>query len=228
VTGVYAVNQDLYSNADRSGTDFGLPRSSGVYAPVQLAYEPKLGKDLLPGHYVVGFGYDSSSFESFSSALPASAGVAVSSHSGNTQFWALLDQMLVRNGAGHQDGIIALGGYIHNDPENSSDAQQYFAGLLDRGFWRARPEDTVGLLFTYFGISGALGNVQAVEAQLGLPFSNQATGVQSHEMILEANYNIHVHPGVDFRPEFQYVFRPNAQSNIPDAAVFGFKFNVEF
>jgi porin len=228
VTGLYAVNQDLYSNADRSGTDFGLPRSSGVYAPVQLAYEPKLGKDLLPGHYVVGFGYDSSPFESFSSALPASAGVPVSSRTGNTQFWALLDQMLVRNGAGDQDGIIALGGYIHNDPENSSDAQQYFAGLLDRGFWRARPADTVGLLFTYFGISGALGSVQAVEAELGLPISNQATGVQSHEMIVEANYNIHVHPGVDFRPDFQYVFRPNAQSNIPDAAVFGFKFNVEF
>jgi carbohydrate-selective porin OprB len=33
---------------------------------------------------------------------------------------------------------------------------------------------------------------------------------------------------VDFRPEFQYIIRPNGQSNIRDAAVFGFKIHVEF
>jgi porin len=47
-------------------------------------------------------------------------------------------------------------------------------------------------------------------------------------MIFEANYNIHVYRGVDFRPEFQYVIRPNAQTNIRNAAVFGFKASVEF
>ena len=77
------------------------------------------------------------------------------------------------------------------------------------------------MLFTYFAMSGALGKVQAEEQELGLPISNAATGVQTHEMILEANYNIHVYRGVDFRPEFQYVFRPNAQSDIRNAAVFG-------
>jgi porin len=55
-----------------------------------------------------------------------------------------------------------------------------------------------------------------------------ATDIQTHEMILEANYNIHVYPGTDFRPEFEYVFRPNAQSNIANAAVFGFKAHQEF
>jgi porin len=84
------------------------------------------------------------------------------------------------------------------------------------------------MLFTYFAMSGALGKVQAVEADLGVPFSNSATGIQTHEMILEVNYNIHVYRGVDFRPDFQYVIRPNAQSNIHNAAVFGFKAGVEF
>jgi hypothetical protein len=31
-----------------------------------------------------------------------------------------------------------------------------------------------------------------------------------------------------FRPEFEYMFQPNAQSNIRNAAVFGFKAHVEF
>jgi porin len=226
--GVYEVNHGLYSDAARTGFEFDVPEEAGVYVPVQVGYEPKLGKDQLPGHYVVGFGYDSSQFKSFSSALPASAGVPVSVHNGNTQVWVLVDQMLLRNGPGDQDGLIALGGFVANDAENSTYAQQYFAGLLDRGFWRKRPQDTIGLLFTYFAMSGALGKVQAEEQELGLPISNAATGVQTHEMILEANYNIHVYRGVDFRPEFQYVFRPNAQSDIRNAAVFGFKAHVQF
>jgi porin len=227
-TGVYEVNQDLYSQADSSGFEFGVPRDSGVYVPVQLGYEPKLGKDLLPGHYVVGFGYDTSRFKSFSSALPASAGMPVSTRNGTGQFWLLADQMLVRNGPGDQDGLIALGGFVNNNADNSSYAQQYIVGLLDYGFWRARPKDGVGLLFTYFAESGPLGKVQAEEQELGIPISNSATGVQTNEMIWEANYNIHVYRGVDFRPEFEYVIRPNAQSNLRNAAVFGFKASVEF
>ncbi len=176
----------------------------------------------------VGFGYDSSRFKSFSSALSAGSGTVASSQNGNTQFWILADQMLWRNGGGDQDGIIALAGFIRNDPDHSPYAQQYFAGLLDRGFWRARPEDGAGLLFTYIAMSGTLGKVQAEESDLGLPISNAATGVQTHEMILEANYNIHVYRGLDFRPDFQYVVRPNAQANLRNAVVLGFKANVEF
>ena len=228
VAGVYEVNQDLYSQADSSGFEWGVPRDSGVYVPVQLGYEPKIGPDRLPGHYVVGFGYDSSKFKSFADALPASLGQSTAPRTGNMQFWLLVDQMLMRNGPGDQDGLIVLGGYIHNNEDNSPYGDQYIAGLLDYGFWHARPEDGVGLLFTYFSMSGALGKVQAEESELGLPISNAATGIQTNEMILEVNYNIHVYRGLDFRPEFQYVIRPNAQASIPNAAVFGFKASVQF
>jgi porin len=226
--GVYEVNQDLYSNADRSGFQFGVPRDSGVYVPVQFGYEPKLGAEHMPGHYVVGFGYDSSRFKSFASVLPASSGTPAASQNGNTQLWVLADQMLVRHGGGSQDGVIALAGYVHNDADRSPYGQQYFAGLLDRGFWRARPGDAVGLLFTYFKMSNVLGQVQAQQEALGIPFADGVTGVQTNEMVVEVNYNIHLYHGVDFQPDFQYVVRPNAQSNIHNAVVFGFKANVEF
>ena len=223
--GVYEVNQDLYSNADRSGFQFGVPRDSGVYLPVQFGYEPKLGGDRMQGHYVVGFGYDSSRFKSFSSVLP---GAPAASQSGNTQLWVLADQMLLRNGPGDQDGVIALAGYVHNDPDRSHYAEQYFAGLLDRGFWSVRPKDTIGLLFTYFKMSNAAGRVQAQQEALGIPLGDGLTGVQTSEMVFEANYNVHIYRGLNFQPDFQYVVRPNAQANIHNAAVFGFKANVEF
>jgi porin len=225
VAGAYEVNEGLYGDSARTGFEFDVPQSGGVYVPIQVGYEPKLGTDQMPGHYVLGFGYDSSRFKTFSSALP---GNTVSYRRGNEQYWALADQMLVRNGQGDQDGIIMLAGFVNNNADNVVYAQQYIFGLLYRDFWQARPEDTIGLLFTYFAMSGALGKVQAQQVELGIPVSNSATGIQTNEKILEVNYNIHVYRGVDFRPEFQYVFRPNAQSNIHNAAVFGFKANVEF
>ena len=55
-TGVYEVNQGLYSNANfRSGFKFDGSQDSGVQ-PVEIAYEPLLGSAKLPGHYKVGFG----------------------------------------------------------------------------------------------------------------------------------------------------------------------------
>jgi porin len=231
-TGIYQVNQGTYSDANfRTGFKFDDSQTSGVYLPVEIAWVPKLGSDRLPGHYKIGFGYDSSSgYKDFANVLAADGvpGYIARSRTGNTQVWALVDQMLVRQGPGDDQGIIALAGFIDNDPNHTQYAQQYFAGVVDRGFWAARPQDAVNFLFNYIAISGVLGKVQAVEQAFDLPFSDDATGIQTHEMIFEANYDIHVFRGVHFQPDFQYVIRPNAQSNIKDATVLGFRANVQF
>src|SRR5580658_7640539 len=123
--GVYEVSQGLYGNDFRSGFEFDDAQNSGVYVPVEIGYEPKLGDANLPGHYKIGFGYDSSNtFTYFSSASTTPPGAKPPTHTGNTQVWFLADQMLVRQGPGPQDGIIVMGGYIHNDPINSVYADQ--------------------------------------------------------------------------------------------------------
>lgn len=230
--GVYEVNQGLYSNAYyRSGFRFDSSQDSGVYLPVEVAWEPAFGADRLPGHYKLGFGYDTSAgHKDFANDLAAAGvpGYGTHSHAGNTQFWLLADQMLMRNGDGDDNGLIALAGYILNDPNNTVYADQYFAGLTDRGFWSDRPQDTVSFLFMYVTASDRLAKVEAIQQSLGLPFSNGATGIQSHEMVIEANYKLRVADGVTFMPDFQYVVQPNAQTNIKDAAVFGFRAYVDF
>jgi porin len=226
-SGVYEVNQALYSDAFRTGFEFGTNHDSGVYLPTEAGYEPKFGADSLPGHYVIGFGYDTSIYQSFPIMVSATAATGTS-RAGNTQFWALADQMLVRQGPDDADGIIALAGFIRNDPYNSTYFEQYFAGLVNRGFWTTRPDDAISVLFDYNSVSGVLARTQDEEGGFGLPFSNGSTGVQSHEIIVEVNYNIHVYRGLIFQPDFQYVFRPNAQANIPNAAVFGFRARVSF
>lgn len=222
-SGIYGVNQGLYTNQyDRSGFGFNTSQYSGIYIPIEVGWEPKFGPDQLPGHYKIGFGYDSSHFQTF----PTLDGTTA--RHGNTQLWVLADQMLLRQGHGDQDGLIALAGYIRNNPHDSVYAEQVFAGLLDRGFWPARPHDTIGALFTYNTVSGELGRLQDEELVFDQPLSNGATAVQGHEMILELNYDIHVSDGLNFEPDFQYVFRPNAERAIPDAAVLGFKAHLEF
>jgi porin len=185
----------------------------------------------MPGHYKIGAGYDSSpGYQDFGNALAAAGvpGYTLHSRRGNTQVWALADQMLLRHGAGDASGLIALYGFIHNDPNKSVYAEQYFAGMLDRGFWRARPADTVALLFIHETISGRLGDVQGLDQALELPYSNGATGIQGHEEILEANYNVHVYRSISLQPALQYVIHPNAQSSISNALVLGFRAHVGF
>ena len=118
--------------------------------------------DQLLGHYKIGFGYDS---RRSTRAFPARCRPRPGSPSrevGNTQFWVLVDQMLVRQGSGrpgrhHRAGRIRpqQADQLGLSPNSIS------LGAIDRGFWPARPQDAVGLLFNYNTMSGTLGEVQA-------------------------------------------------------------------
>lgn len=230
--GVYEVNQGLYTDKYyRTGFRFETSQDSGVYVPAEAVWIPVFGPDHLPGHYKLGVGYDTSGgHQDFGDGLAADGvpGFNPKVRSGAVQLWALADQMLVRNAAGAANGLIALAGYVHNDANDTAYARQYFVGLIDAGFWAMRPKDAVAVLLTYVDISHRLGQVETVEADLGLPISNGATGAQRHETVLEANYKLQIHPGLSIQPDFQYVFHPNAQANIRDAAVFGARANIEF
>lgn len=230
--GVYEVNQGLYTHAyDRTGFEFNTSRDSGVYIPVEVEWEPTLGPGNLPGHYKLGVGYDTSGgYKDFSNPLAAASvpGHTARERRGNTQVWGLFDQMVHRNGPSSNQGIVVLAGFIENQSTRTAYATQYYAGILDNGFWRLRPNDSINVLVTYLSISPQLIGVQNVEQQYDLPLSNNATDVQSHEMVIEANYGIHLFRGVTLRPDFQYVIRPNAQASIRDAAVFGCSTHVTF
>jgi porin len=231
-TGIYQVNQGLYSDANfRTGFKLDDSQTSGVYLPLELGWLAALGPEKLPGHYKLGVGFDTSSgFQDFGNALAAAhyPGFTKTSRSGNTQVWVLADQMLMRTGPSDGAGLFALAGFIHNDPNNSVYAEQYFAGAVERGFWKARPKDAIGLLFMLDTVSGRLGSVQDLEMMQDLPLGNGATGVQRREMIIETNYDIQVFRGINVEPDFQYVIHPNAQSNIRNASVVGVKAHVEF
>ena len=239
--GIYFTESNIYDYAKGYRTGFHLDSSyiNGEYFPVEIGWEPAFGADKLPGHYKVGFGYDNTNhpdnYYDINGAAYAQTGLAPRMRKGGSQAWLLVDQMLVRQGPAATDGIIGLAGFYHNDPRYSTRAEQYYVAALDRGFWKARPLDTIGLLFSYNTVAGKLGKTEALQQELGLPITGTGTtfyddstpGVQTHSMIIEANYAIHVFRGVTFAPDFQYYFRPNGQGNLPNAALIGFKSHIE-
>jgi porin len=230
--GAFEVNQGLYTNQFfRSGLEFNSSQDSGAEIPIEIAYEPQIGATQMQGHYKLGVGYDTTNYNKFLSNLNS----FISGKNGTGQkigFWALADQMVVRNGPGASDGLVLLAGYAHLTPGLSVYADQVFAGALYSDFWQARPSDTIGFLFTWQSMSGALGKEQALDTEFGLPLVNEAgstnPGIQTHEEQIELNYDISVGHGINLQPTFQYVFRPNAQSNIKDAAVLGVKTHINF
>ena len=242
-TGIFFDQQNIYSASGgfRSGFEFDSAQISGQTFPVQAGWEPSFGPDKLPGHYSVGFVYDNTKhnndyFDAAGSAW-AQSGLPPRVDHGSTAEYVLVDQMLLRHGAGATNGLIAFGALFHNDNSTSTRTSQAEIGAVDHGFWKARPQDGISLGFSYLEVSSLVGKTEALQEELGLPItgsgqfynngSDAPPGVQSHTYNFEANYQIHVFRGVTFAPDFQYFIRPNAQANLPNAAVFGFKSHIE-
>lgn len=237
-TGIYFTNINIYNPAEnfRSGFDFDSSYISGQAFPVEVGWTPKLGSQLLPGHYKIGFVYDHNphvnDYFDVNGGAAAQTGLPSRVNASATTVYALADQTIFRNGPGAAaGGMTLLGGFSYNDPATSQRVFQFYGGAQDLGFWSARPFDQINALATYQRVSGLLGKTQGLELDEGFPIgdlSGGASGIQTWTATFELNYAIHVYRGVTFAPDFQYIIRPNAQSNLPDAAFLGFKAHVEF
>ena len=251
-SGIYFDQSNIYDYAEnfRSGYTFDDSYIDGETFPVEIGWEPAFGPDKLPGHYKAGFDYDTQNHPSDLYDVDdrpfAVSGQNARQVRGESTFWFLADQMMVRNGLGDTDGLILLGGYVWNTPDVSLRQQQAEFMLEDTGFWHARPLDGFNVGLSWMQVSADDTRAEELEQELGalVPLDTAATvgeipsdvgtapdkttGVQSHTIDIEANYNIHVYRGVTFAPDFQYFIRPNAQTNLPDAALFGFISHIQF
>ncbi len=227
--GAYEVNKYIYNYPKFPNWTFDGSGDTGVELPIEFGYEPVFGDGQLPGHYKLGAAYDTSSYDEYETNVEGVLGeVPVKQANGEITAWALADQMLIRNGPGKSKGLIALAGLEYGDPTVSAYHYQIFGGVVDQGFWAARPNDTIGLLYSYLSVSGQLSKEQELDQEFGLPMENGATGKQTNEQVLELNYDIHAARGVNIMPDFQYIIRPNAQSNLKNAVVLGLKTNIDF
>ncbi len=228
--GLYSVDTS-YGNGGGgiSGWAWADPHKSGVSIPVEIGWVPHLGRDRLVGHYKLGYDHDTHHYAD----VLASADGSATGH-GRDMYYALADQMLVRQGPGDTDGVIVFAGYTHASDRVSPLTTQAFAGLISTGSAWHRPADTLGIAYHWIEMSGAFTRAEELAQLTGasLPITidgfGPAYGPQNTEQVVELNYAASVIRGVTLIPDFQYIIRPGATTAIPDAAVLGFRTNITF
>ncbi|MCW6509437.1 carbohydrate porin [Lichenifustis flavocetrariae] len=228
----FPTDAESYTQGGYNGFSWTFKGTTGVSVPVEFGYEPLIGSAQMPGHYKIGFNYDSTdyrdNFFDVNNMPLALTGLPGKRDGGRTLFWATADQQVYQNGPYSDDGLYLMAAYAHNDSNTTFFNNFIWAGLIDRGIVPGRPLDQLGFGFTYYDVSPRLTQTERLQADLGVPLAGGARGIQTHGMVYELNYQIHAYQGVLIQPELEYFDRPGGAGNVPNAFLVGLKTNVDF
>ena len=226
--GGYEVNPN---DGGAYGFAWGLNGADGVLIPAELDWNVELGPQQLRGIYKIGGSYDTASLSEWYTAtngMPLPLTTAPPRRTQRGTFYVLGEQQIWQPDVYSGRGITVVAGYEYNSPEVSLFEHFAFLGLVDVGPLPWRREDQVGFEVAYGRVSPFLTQVQRLQAQVDLPLSNDAPGVETNEIVLEVNYHITLYPGLYIMPDLQYIIRPSGASTYPNAWLVGFRVNALF
>jgi porin len=204
--GVYNADPDVARDG-MHGVDFVLNPQDGVLVIGEAGYQwNQAERDAgLPGNATIGGYYDSSDFD------PVDGDDSDGQRDGNYGVYLLLDQMVYREGGADSDqGLTPWLAFTFTPVERVNTIPfSASAGLVYQGLIRGRDNDLTAL-GVYYG-----------------KFSDRLQD-QNAETVVEANHRFQLTTWLYVTPDFQYVIRPNGQSDIDDAAVFGGEISIDF
>ncbi len=233
--GIFAVSPHAY-NGGISGWALAQDGLGKLSSQVELGWTPAFGKDKLLGHYKIGMWYDNSRYpnlyEDRNGQSFLLSGLPQRKQSGTWSAWFMFNQMLMRNGDGIANGLIAIGGVGYAQGNVVAMRDHEWIGLLESGTPWNRPLDQIGVMFQNMNMSRSVRLQQESSLALGTPFlSNQwgdVYGVQKWERVYEAFYSVHLARATALQFDFQYLQHPGATTTFEDAAVIGGQFTTNF
>jgi porin len=216
-----------------AGFDWGFNKSTGVAVPLEIGWEPLLGRHNLSGHYKLGVVHDTSDYvDVFQNDLGQPIGITSTlpghTHNGRDTFWIMADQMIYRNGPNANQGLILVASFAHSDADTQVNSNTAFLSVGDKGFIQGREQDIATVSASWFGISDKFHKLQTLNVANGLPVAGGSIGPQTSEFVFEANYSYLVYPGVILEPAVQYFVHPNADKKVKDALVFAGRLQINF
>jgi porin len=202
--GVYNADPDVTRDG-KHGVDFVLNPDDGVLVMAEAGYQWNQAEDDagLPGSATFGGYYDSSDFDAVDDSDK--------DRDGNYGFYLLLDQMVYREGGATSDQGLTPWVAFTFAPVERVNTIPFSAsgGLVYQGLIPGRDDDLTALAVYYGKFSDRLQD-------------------QNAETVVEANHRLQLTPWLYATPDFQYVIRPNGQSDIDDAAVLGGEIGIDF
>jgi porin len=215
-----------------SGFNFSSNEDVGANFPFQVAWQPGGGAGQLPTHIFAGGYYDTSPYPDVytdENGNPiALTGMHGKNDHGHTAYWFGADQMIWRNDAPANAGMVLFVNYSATDPHISLYSDQVTVGFEDVGQVPGRPGDSFGAQFTRADQSKYLREEEELQLAAGRGLPKGVYGIQSTEMIAELQYSFRVVPGVDVQPDTQYIIHPGSTKAIPDAWVLALRARVTF
>ena len=210
--GVYNADPDVFRDGEH-GVDFVLNPEDGVLVFAEAGYQWNEAEDDtgLPGSATFGGYYDSSDFDTVEAEDDDADEDSDQQRDGNYGFYLLLDQKVYReDGPGSDQGLTPWAAFTFAPVERVNTIPfSASGGLVYQGLIPGRDDDLTALAVYYGKFSDRLEN-------------------QNAETVVEANYRLQLAPWLYVTPDFQYVIRPNGQSDIDDAAVFGGEIGIDF
>ncbi len=220
-----------------SGFAWADAQKSGASVPIELGWVPSFGPRHLIGHYKVGYARDTHRYANVlynTQGIPQAIGGGAFASEDRDDEYVLFDQMLLRQGKADTSGVIVFGGWVHATDDVSPLTQHAFVGATTTGSPWGRPKDTLGIDFNWIEASGTFTRAEELafaagqQAPVNVDKFGGAYGPQNTEQVVELSYIAHVFRGISVQPDFQYVIRPGATTATPDAAVLGFRTNINF
>ncbi|AZV39550.1 carbohydrate porin [Komagataeibacter xylinus] len=227
--GIFMVSPHAY-NGGISGWALAQSGMCKVTSQVELGWMPWFGKHSLRGNYKLGAWYDNSRYPNLYADVHGNSfqltGQPRRYEAGMSTAWFMFDQMLVRNGPGVAEGLVAVGGAGYSQGNLVAMRDHEWIGLVESGSPWHRRQDQIGAMFQHMDMSSTLSLQQESSRALGLPYlSNQwgpVWGVQHWENVYEAFYSTHVlRNSTTMQFDFQYLQHPGATTTFHDAAVLG-------
>jgi porin len=167
-----------------------------------------LDRKTYPGTYKFGAAYNGGKF-------PDAAG---HESNGNYLIYGMANQALYRTDAGTNRGLDATFGFDWSPGDVNRQNTQITAGLRYNGPIPSRSQDTAALGFVYSKLGDPF-------QTLGVPFGLVRLG---SEKAVEVNYAAHLTRYLLVQPVFQYYVDVGGNSQTPNAAVFGFRTQLNF
>lgn len=217
--GAFEANPTL---SNKYGFNWTTNGATGVIFATEFWFLTEGIRDWLPGHYKLGFYYDTSdrqdNYLGQGGGPFAITGAKPKEHDSTIGAYGLYDQMVWRDPNDKDSWLILLGG-TEFTPDNVNFMPFFsFGGLLWNQPIPGRTQDTVGFAICQGLVSPDIARTQRLQ---GVP-------QQTYEIVMEWNYGLQAAGWLRLLPNVQYIVNPGGTGDIENALALGVQTSITF